>query len=229
MLKAQKKISKREIKEDKLVTSYFEAKSWYQENKKLVSSVLTGLVVVVIGIVVITNNMRTNNEKATAELGKVIRYYDQGQYELAINGNPQENVRGLAAIVSDYGSTESGEIATLYLANSYYAQENYDKALEFYLDVDVSDELLSATALAGAAGCYEAKGDHETAATYFERAAFKNGKGVLAPENIFHAAHNFSLAGKKEKAVELYKKLKKDHPTSSYARDIERYIAEAGS
>ena len=109
MLKPKKKISKKEIKEDRLVTSYYEATSWYQNNKKLVNGVLTGLVVVAIVVFAYINNVSSNNQKATAELGKVLSYYDQGRYDVAINVNLQENVRGLQAIVDDYGSTKAGE------------------------------------------------------------------------------------------------------------------------
>lgn len=229
MLKPKKKISKREMKEDKLVTTYFEATGWYEKNKKVVSGVLTGLIVVAVLIVVVTNNMRSNNEKATAELGKVLRYYDEGKYNIAISGDLQENVRGLQSIVDDYGSTKSGELAKLYLANAYYTQNNYDKALQYYLDASIKDDMLSASSVAGAAACYEAKGEYEKAAVSYEKAAFKNGKDVLAAEYLHHAAYNYSAAGKKEKAVELYKKLKKDYPTSVYAREIDRLIAEASS
>ncbi len=229
MLKAQKKISKKEIKEDKLVTMYFEATSWYEQNKRLVSSVLTAIVVVAIAIVVITNNMRTNNEKATTELGKVMRYYDEGRYALAIQGNPQENVRGLQAIVDDYGSTQAGSLATLFLANAYFAEGNYDKALEYYLDVSIGDPMLDASALAGAAACYEAKGEYTKAADYFERASYKDAKGVLAAEHLMHAGRNYVVSGNKQKAIELYKKVKKEYPTSAFVREIDRYIAEASS
>ncbi|MBI3586269.1 MAG: tetratricopeptide repeat protein [Ignavibacteriales bacterium] len=229
MLKPKKKISKKEMKEDKLVTTYFEATSWYENNKKIVNGVFTGLIIVAVLIVVVTNNMRSNNEKATTELGKVLRYYDEGKYDIAISGDLQENIRGLQSIVDDYGSTKSGELAKLYLANAYYAKNNYDKALQYYSDSSIKDDMLSASASAGVAACYEAKGEYEKAAVYYEKAAFKNGKDVLAAENLHHAAYNYSAAGKKEKAVELYKKLKKDYPTSTYAREIDRLIAEASS
>ena len=39
MLKPKKKITKREIKEDKLVTTYFELRQWIDQNRKRVSSV----------------------------------------------------------------------------------------------------------------------------------------------------------------------------------------------
>lgn len=229
MLKPKKKISKKEIKEDKLVTSYFEATTWYQSNKKILNGVLTGVVVLAVVVVAYLNNVNSNNVKATSELGKITSYYDQGKYDVAINGNLQENVRGLQAIVDDYGSTKAGELATFYLANCYFAQANYDKALQYFLDVDVSDELISVSALSGAAACYEAQGNYEKAASTFEKAAFKYAKDVNAAENIFHAGKNYLVLGNKEKASELFKKIKKDHQTSAIARDIDRWIAEASS
>ncbi len=229
MLKPKKKISKKEIKEDRLVTSYFEATTWYQNNKKVVNGVLTGIVVVAIVVFAYINNVSSNNQKATAELGKVLSYYDQGRYDVAIAGNLQENVRGLQAIVDDYGSTKAGEFACFYLANAYFSEGEYEKALKYYLDVDVSDELISLSALSGAAACYEAQGNYEKAASTFEKAAFKSAKDVNVPDNLFRAARNYLAAGDKEKAVELFKKLKKDHQTAAIARDVDRWIAEASS
>ena len=227
MLKRQKKITKKEIKEDKLVTTYFEATSWYEANKKIVNGVLVVVVLLAIVAVAYMNNVASNNQKANTELGKALSYYDQGRYDIAISGNLQENVRGLQSIVDDYGSTKGGQLARFYLANSYLAQNNYDKALQYFLDVSVSDDLITASALSGAAACYEAKGDHEKAASVYERAAFKSSKDVNAAENMFHAARNYLMTGKKEKAAELFKKVKKDFPNSIVAREIDRWIAQA--
>ena len=229
MLKRQKKISKKEIKEDKLVSTYFEATSWYEQNKKLVSSVITGVVIVVILAIVVRNNIASNNAQAETELSKVMTYFDQGNFEGSINGIPQENVRGLAAIVNDYGSTRAGEFAKFYLANAYYATKEYDKALEQYLDVSVDDELIQASAFAGAGACYEAKGDNSNAAQYYEKAALLGKANTQAAEQLHRAAMNYAAAGNKDKAVELLKKVKKDYPTSAIARDIERYLAAVNS
>jgi tetratricopeptide (TPR) repeat protein len=229
MLKPKKKISKKEIKEDRLVTSYFEATTWYQTNKKIVNGVLTGIVILAIVIVAYMNNVSSNNLKATTELGKVLMYYDQGKYDLAINGNLQDNIRGLQSIVDEYGSTKAGELAGFYLANSYFSLGDYDKALKYYDKVDVKDDMIIASALAGAGACYEAKGDNANAASLYEKAAFRSTKDVNVPENMFHAAQNYMLAGNKEKAIELFKKVKKDYPTSAVSRDIDRWIAEASA
>ena len=226
MLKPQKKISKREIKEDKLVTKYFETRKWIDENTKFLSYVGIGLVVVVVIGFLWSKNRADSNEKATGMLAKLVPYYDEGRYELAVNGVPQEGTQGLQAVVSEYGSTHAGEIAKLYLANSYFALKDYDKALSMYDDISISDKMITASAYAGMAACYEAKGNYSNAASYFEKAASKNMAAIQAPENLQRSAKNYAAAGKKEKAIELLQMLKKEFPTSSYARDVDLYIAE---
>ena len=86
MLKPQKKVSRREIKEDKLVTAYFETRGWIEQNTKILSYVVIGLVgVAVIGFLW-TKNRAESNDKATTMLAKVVPYYDEGKYDLVING-----------------------------------------------------------------------------------------------------------------------------------------------
>ena len=229
MLKPKKKISKKEIKEDRLVTTYFEATTWYETNKKIVNGVLVGVVILAIVVVAYMNNVNSNNQKANTELGKVMSYYDQGKFDVAISGNLQENIRGLQSIVDDYGSTKAGELSKFYLANAYFSQNDYDKALKYFLDVSVKDDMITASAIAGAAACYEVKNDYEKAASAYEKAAFKSTKDVNAAENMFHAARNYLSAGKKEKAAELFKKVKKEFPNSIVAREIDRWIAQASA
>jgi tetratricopeptide (TPR) repeat protein len=229
MLKPQKKVTRREIKEDKLVTAYFETRGWIEQNTKILSYAAIGLVGVVLVGFLWSKNRADSNDKATTMLAKVAPYYDESKYELAINGVPQEGTLGLQAIVDEHGSTKTGQLAKLYLANSYYAIKNYDKALECYDDISVSDKLISASAIAGVAACYEAKGDFSKAASYFEKAASKNMTLMQAPENLQRSAVNYAAVGKKEKAVELLQTLKKEFPTSAYARDVDRFIAEFSS
>ncbi len=228
MLKPKKGISKKEIKEDKLVTTYFKTQAWIEQNRRIVSYIVAVPILLAVVLWFYANNRRQSNERATTDLAKVYRLYDQGQYKLAVDGIPQENIRGLQSIVDEYGSTKSGEMAKLYLADCYFSLKDYDKALRYFSDVDLSDKLLSSSALAGEASCYEAKGDHAEAASLYEKAASKGMSVLQAPDELFNAANNYALAGKKEKAAEMLNRLKKDFPGSSYARDIDRYLVEFG-
>lgn len=60
----------------------------------------------------------------------------------------------------------------------------------------------------------------------FERAATKYSKDVNAAENLNNAARNYGQAGEKEKAVELYKRIKKTYPTTTFAREADRFITQ---
>ena len=229
MLRAQKKISKKVIKEDKLVTTYFKAQSWYDDNRKRLSTIGGVVIVLVLALWFYSNNVRANNERATTDLAKVFTFYDNGQYQIAINGIPERNVTGLQALVNNYGSTKSGNLAKFYLASAYYNSQDFDKALEYFKDYSGGNPLLEISALAGAGPCFEAKGEHMNAAENFEKAGLKNADDPNTPENLVNAARNFGKVGEKERAVELLKKVKKEYPSSTAARDVERYIAEVSA
>ena len=228
MLKPKKGISKREMKEDKLVTTYFKTRTWIDQNKRLVSYIVAVPVILLAIFWFVENNRLQSNERATTDLAKVYQLYDQGQYKLAINGIPQENIRGLQSIVDDYGSTDAGEMAKLYLADSYFNIGDYEKALKYFQGVDVNDKLLSSSALAGEAACYGAEGNYAEAGRFYEQAASKYTTSLQAPDDLFNAADNYSKAGDKEKAAEMLHRLKKEFPSSTYAQNLDQYLAEFG-
>ncbi len=231
MLKPKKKISRKELKQDPLLSSIDQARAYYYENKKYLSYAMTGLIILVVAIVIFINNRKANAEKAATELGKVYKIYDNAtvdktQFKVAINGQPDRGIMGLKGIVDNYGSSSSGELARFYLANAYYNLGQYDDALKQYEDFSSSDPLLAASANAGIAACYEVKKDFAKAADYYSKAMSVAGKSDIAAEYLNDAARCYGLAGEKEKAVGLFKRLKKDFPTSSYARDADRYITQ---
>lgn len=225
MLKPKKKISRRELKEDALITSYVKATGWYEQNKKYVQYGLLTVIAVVVVIVILVNNRKADDVKAMTELAKVTAFFDNGQYQLAIDGSPERNIAGLRAIVDNYGSSSSGELARFYLAGALYQLGRYDEALEHFKDFSAPEQVLAVSRLQGIGSCYEAKKEYGDAASAFEKAALTYAKDVHAAENLQHAARNYDLAGDKERALELYRKIKKESPTSSAARDVDRHIA----
>ena len=231
MLKPKRKITKKEIKQDSLLTAYAQLTSFYYENKKYISYALTALVLIVIGIFVYTNNRRANNEKASAEFAKVFPIYDNGasdvkQFKVAIDGQPERGIMGLKAIVENYGGSDAGEMARFYLANAYYQLGQFDDAQKAFDSFSTGNPFLEASGYAGLASCYEVKHDYAKAASYFEKAANLVTSAVATPEYLNSAARCYGLSGEKEKAISLYKKLKKEYPTSTFARDVDRYIAQ---
>ncbi|HTP81227.1 MAG TPA: tetratricopeptide repeat protein [Bacteroidota bacterium] len=226
MLRPQKKVSKREIKEDQLVSRYFQIRKWVEDNKRLATYIVGTPVVAVAALLLWNAKQNDANNEASTRLARILPYYTDGRYEQAVSGIVQEGIQGLQQIVDNYGSTPSGEYAKLYLANCYLAEGKYDRARGYFKDVDVSDKLLGASALAGVATCAEAMGNREEAAMYFEKAALNDMTELSAPEYLVDAAENYSAVGNKAKAGELLETLKKEFPSSSYARDFNRYRAQ---
>ncbi len=224
MLAKKKKLSKREIKEDKLVTTYYQALNYFQENKNRVGYYVGGLLVVIAAIYFYMNNKAENNKQAGIQLSRVIGLYDAGSYLEGIEGRQGTNIVGLKKIVAEYGSTENGETAKIFLANSYQMLGNVEGAFKYHEDYSGSNETFKATALAGEAGYYAYKGNFEKAADLYLSASRISKANVLNPDYMLKAAINYIEAGKKEDAKDLLEIIRKDYQTSTAFREVDKYL-----
>ena len=226
MLTKRKKLSKKEMKEDKLVTAYYKVYSFIEENRNRLLTYAGILAVVVIAIIFFINNRSKNNDAAGVELARVMNSYDAGNYLEAIEGRAGTKLTGLKKIVDNYGSTENGEIAKVYLANAYQFLGKTDEAFKYYESYSGSNKILKATALAGEAGYESFKKNYEKAAELYKKAGHVSSDNVLNPEYLLHAGINYMKVGKNADAKELFDKIKKDYTTSAAMRDVERYSVQ---
>jgi tetratricopeptide (TPR) repeat protein len=224
MLTKRKKLSKREIKEDKLVTTYYKVYNYFMENKNRLGMYAGGLAVAVLAIYFYLNNKASNNEIAGTQLGRVLAIYDAGSYLEAIEGRQGTNIVGLKQIVSEHGSTNNGEIAKIYLANAYQMLGKVEEAFEYYEDYGGSNPTFKAASIAGQAGYYAYKKDYEKAADLYLKASRISTANVLNPDYMLKAAINFIEAGKKEDAKNLLENIRKDYQTSTAFRDVDKYL-----
>jgi tetratricopeptide (TPR) repeat protein len=226
MLRPTKKITKKQLKEDALVSTYVKVTTFYERYKKQISIGITAVIVVAVVALIYFRNRADNNERAMAQMAAVYTYFDNAQYQIAIDGAPERNVAGLRSIVENYGGSDGGELARFYLASAYYNLDSVELALANFEDFSPGNQFLEVSRYAGIAACHEAMGNHGEAAEYFEKAASADAGGVNVAENLHHAARNYAESGEKEKAVELYRRLKKNHPTTRYGREADRFIIE---
>jgi tetratricopeptide (TPR) repeat protein len=224
MLTKKKKLSKREIKEDKLVTTYYKVYNYFNENKNRIGMYTGGLLVVIAAIYLYMNNKAENNNQAGIQLSRVMGLFDAGAYLEAIEGRQGTNIVGLKKIVSEYGSTENGEIAKIYLANSYQMLGNIEEAFKFYEDYGGSNKLFKATALSGEAGYYANKKEYGKAADLYLSASRVSKENVLNPDYMLKAAINYIDAGNKEEAKDLLETIRKDYQTSAAFREVDKYL-----
>jgi len=221
LLKPRRKLKKRQIKEDKLVTAYFKAQDWLRENTRLLGYIGIGVVVVALIVVLVVRSERSAEDKASVELARAELLVDQGKNEDAI--------AVLESLVDRYGGTSAARLALLDLANTYYQQGEFDLAIK-YFDQYIKkhsgyDPLLTASAIAGKASCLEAKGQYEEAAKLFVQAAEKNPDGFNAPEYLMNAAFCYEHLQRWNEAEKLYKRILDEYPKSTVRNDVEMALA----
>ncbi len=226
MLTKKKKLSRREIKEDKLVSTYYKVYGYFEENRSRIL-VVGGIILAVIAIVYFyLNNRSENNRIAGEQLSRVMNFYDRGSYLEAIEGKEGTNIAGLKKIVEDYGSTENGELSKIYLANSYNFLGRNDEALKYYEDYSGSNKTYKASALAGQAGIYADKKEYEKAANLFLKASRVSKDNPLNSDYMLDAGINYLKVGNNDQAKELFETIKKDYPTSTAFREVDRYLSQ---
>ncbi|MBI9073260.1 MAG: tetratricopeptide repeat protein [Melioribacteraceae bacterium] len=225
MLAKKKKLSKKEIQEDQLVTSYVKSMKFFEDHQSKILMGIGAIILFVAAIFLYTNKVESDNEEATALLAKIMPSYDSGNFQLAIDGQPGTDVKGLKEIADGFSSVNPGSIAALYLGHSYFKLGKYEEALKAYDSFSGGDALLKAASLAGVANCYEALDKKDKAADYFKDAASVSKKNIQNAEYLLKAGLNYLAIDKKETAKKVFMIIKKDYESSSEGRNIERYLS----
>lgn len=226
MLTGKKRITKKEMKEDKLVTSYYKAYNFFLENQAKILIGLGVVALIVVAVILFSNKKSSDNLESANLLSKVIPLYESGLYQEAIDGQPSTNIIGLKKIVEEYGNTENGETAKIYLANSYAMLGKWGEAYKLYDDYDGSNQFFEATALAGKAAYFENKNDFQKAADLYKKASKISKTNPANPEYLFKTALNVIKLGKNEEAKSLFKEIKNDYKFSIVVQEIDRYLSQ---
>ncbi|MHA1988408.1 MAG: tetratricopeptide repeat protein [Promethearchaeota archaeon] len=226
MLQKKKKLTKKEIKEDKLVSFVNKTLTFFEEYK---SKILTyGLIAigVIAAIYFYLNQKMEENVLAGTELSRVMNIYEQGSYLEAIEGRQGSNIVGFKKIVEEYGGTENGESAKIYLANCYSFLGNYDEAIKYYEDYSGNIDYFKAASLAGIAGYKASNGNYEKAAGLYLDASKVSESNSQNSDYLFNAGLNYLKIGNKEMAKDLFTKVKDEYSTSLARREVDNYISQ---
>lgn len=225
MLQKKKKLSKKEIKQDKLFDLLHNAEMYFEKYKNKIFTYLVVVVVAAAAVYFYINQKSENNEKAGLDLSRIMSLYDQGAYLEAIEGKQGSNIIGLKKIVEEYDGTENGETAKIYLANCYAYLGNYDEAIKYYEDYSGSIDYFKAASLAGQAGNYASQQNYEKAADLYLEASKMSNVNSQNPDYLLNAGIFYLKAGNIEEAKILFDRIKEDYSTSLSYREVDKYLA----
>jgi len=215
-VKPVKRVSKKEIKEDKLVTTYFQARSYWEENYKTILKA-GGVVLALIILVAFWFSSKRNSEyTASYELG--IAMLKSGQ------GNTAGVADELAEVADRYSGTVAGNDALLFKAQTLRMADNKEAALAYdtYIKKGRKGPFLYPAALAGKAACLEDEGNYEEAAETYLKAAATNRNLFAVPSFYIDAARCYRLAGQNDLAKENAQYVLDNYPDTPFAQEAEK-------
>lgn len=218
MLKPRKRLTKREIKEDPLVTRYMQVKQFWINHQKEFNIIIGVIAVVVIIGFLMMKSKRSAEIKANSQLAIPETYYHLRDYERAM---PE-----LQSIIEQFPGTHSAGMAVFFLANIYYDREEYDEAYnyyEMYLDDYSEEAVFISSSLTGKAACMENEKNYEEAAGLYVKAVKKFPDLFKSPYNALNAVRCYWIAGMNNKGKDLCEYIIDNYPESPVKQKAEYF------
>lgn len=202
------------------------AGKWIEDNSNLISWIVCGIAVVVMGIIAINNYViKPHALEASNENAKAVVYFMNGDYDKALLGDDAECI-GFEAIADEYKLYQAGKLAALYAGICYYEKGEYEDAAKYLKKFSAKDLNIDPAANQLLGDAYVELQEFGKAAKAFEAAA-KSGNEIIAPMSLKKAGLVYLHEGENGKALKAFKAIKDNYPTSAEAQDIDKYIAIA--
>ena len=219
MLKPKKKITKKELKEDKFVKFTLQAKTFLDENYKQAFYMVAGIFAIVLLIIIYVYVHNANVEEAQAQLGIAQVEYSNLNYDKAI--------ARLEGLIESYSSTNEAEQGMFLLANIFYQREKYEESknyFEQFVDSYSGSDILLASGVAGLAACYEKENMYLEAAETYSKAASTAPDFVEADNYLYLAGICYNKAGDTLKAIEKFENLVENNLTNKRLNDAKAQL-----
>lgn len=204
--------------------------------KAIIIAVAAIIIAVVGGFLYQAYVAQPREDKASTALAKGQEYFDAEQFDKALKGDGT-GYMGLLNIINDYSSTDAANLANLYAGLCYANLNKWSDAVK-YLDAysPADDAMVSPAAIAALGNAYahinqldKAIDNLEKAAEMADKQAKDGANNSIAPTFYLQAGILLESQGKKDKALELYKKIKANYVNAQLvqSQEIDKYIERA--
>lgn len=208
--------------QEKVEEKISSVEKFFNENKKLIWSVLAAIVV--IGVAVLLYNklyVEPKTAEALQQMFPAEAQFAAQEYETALNGDG--NIMGFAEIANEYGN-KAGKAVYFYAGVCELQLGNFDSAISYLKKYNGGDAILAAKALGCMGDAYVGLGDNAKALGFYDKAAAK-ADNMFAASYLLKAGVVCEELGDNAKALDYYKKIKETYPQSLEGYDIDKYIS----
>ena len=214
------RLSKEELKEDRVITAANQAVEYARKNARWVVAAVVVLVAGIVAAVLIAQGRVSSERQASLSLLR-----GQGLYA---NGNYADAATEFGNLASQHGGTAAGRLARLYLGNSQLAMGNSGAAEASFrqaLSGRGLDAVSQTSARRGLAAAYAAQSKFAEAAAEYLNAAKVDGN-PLAADDWFHGGLAFLRAGNNAEAIRALGTLLEKYPRSQPAPEARIRLKE---
>lgn len=216
MLKPYKKMSKRELKQDKFVTYTLKTKEYIENNARMI---MWGAVLI-LAVIVISSFLMRSKRQAVIEANDLL-----GQVSIAFaQGNVQQGEQLTKQLIENYEGLNAAGRGCFMLGKYYWQQSDFANAKYYfsqYLDDYDDDPLLSSAAYAGYADCLLDEGSIQEAAQNYEKAARVDKNSPQAPSFLYSAARAYMEIEDLTRAEKLANEIMENYEKSEYKSKAE--------
>lgn len=195
---------------------------------------VVAIIVVVAGLLLYKAYVQAPREdKASTELAKAQQYFNQEQFDKALNGDGG-SCAGFLKIASDYSGTDAANLSDLYAGLCYANLGKWAEAVTYLEKFSTkSDAMVSPAATSALANAYANTGNIDKAISTFKKAAemadSKAADGTnnsLSPTFLIDAAQLLESQKKYDEALSIYQDVKKKYVNSQVVQssEIDKYI-----
>ena len=216
-----RRITKREMKEDRLVTFALRAFDYVRENAGRMAVVAVVMVFVVVGAVYVSHVRKDSEDKASFLLAQGNSEYWAGRMASAQSFFSEASTR--------YPGSTDGRIGRLRLGDTQLFLGRYSDAIESYRDFlkrEKKNQVLVLSARRGLAIAYEDQKNYVEAAQEYEGIANSFPKGDQQVAALLDAVRSLRSGGRTEDAVKILKQVVSQYPDTRNIRQIKSLLFE---
>ena len=209
--------------EEALTTS----EAFLVKNKKNLIGGLIAIILIISGVMIYKNVYAAPKEKkAQAAIFIGEEYFNNGQYELALNG---DSIRfdGLIRVADQFSGTKTANLANYYIGLSYGNLEQYENAVKYLEKFTAKDQMVYPASRVALGNYYAELDNLDKAISTLKDAAKIADNLTISTTALRQAGILLEKQGKYKEAVEVYQTVKDKYFQSPIAMDIDKYIERA--
>jgi len=202
------------------------SEEFFEKNKKPITYVLGGLIVVILAFFGYRYWQDQNNEDAQIAMYDAVFAWEKDSLKRALEGDPKSDGMGLLDVADSYSGTDAGNLANYYAGVALLKQGKFDEAIEQLENFKSNDLLLQGLVYSLIGDAYSEKKDFENAAEYYSKAVNYKSNETFTPRYLMKLGLTHELNKDFTAASEAYKRIVEEYPNSTQITDAKKYLAK---